>query len=66
MDHETFGHNKGFPTLSTFIRPLPVTESLMVKKVPVDSTVFALMESLSRVEASKCKMRLFFRIKTVP
>lgn len=46
MDHETFGHNKGFPTLSTFIQPLPFTESLMVKKVPVDSTVFVLMESL--------------------
>ena len=42
---------KAFPH-SPFIWLLPVTESLMVRKVSVESTVFALMESLSSVEAS--------------
>ena len=54
MDHETFAHNEGFPTHSTFIGLLPIVESLVVNEVSVRTkdfaTVFTFIEILSSVE----------------
>lgn len=49
MDHETFAHNEGFPTLSTFIGLLPIVESLMVKKVSTLSEGFPTFSTFIRL-----------------